>query len=348
MLKKELLDTLSNLSPALGGAKSLVPVHPCFCFSGKEVFAYDDTAALYAKLEAPWKGAVRGAVLQAWLAAAGAKEVEAEVSESSLKLKCGRARAEFPILPESEFLFSLPDMSKAPKIPLTPAVLAAMTRASLAMGTDGQHPWRCGLQLYFVEGEVTVYACDNASAARAWVAGQEIPKALYGKAPLLPVRFVELLLARAGEGSSLYITDEWFAADLKDGVRMFGAVPGQTDLKTFQGLFADSSTNRKACVPLPKTWWGALTRAGVLLAGEKEAPAEFSAEGEKAALTTLSSLGNSKDSFKLEGAMEKTSARIPPAIALKAKDLVDKFMVTKGPAFFFAGDRFDFVVAAGA
>ncbi len=352
MLRKQLVDVLSSVSGALGSVKEPGPILPCFCSTGEKLFAYDETAALETKIALPWKGGVRGADLLSWLKAATAKEVELSVADSKLYLKAGRAKFDTQILPETEFLFAPPDLSKAPAVKLAAGGILALRRATLSMGEDIQHPWRCGIQAKFGEKDVTFYAASEATAARA-VAEATVPKALRTAAPLLPPRFVSLLLADAGLDVELYVTDAWFAAKLGNGNMLYSAVREGSNVETFDSLFADVPTLRKKVVPLPKTWWGALSRASVILSNAKDAPATCEIKDGKMILTALSATGQSRDSFKLDAEHANVTVKMSPAIVAKAINEVDTFAIESGKnptdgsrLYFGAKDKLDLIVAA--
>jgi len=350
MERTALLSALKSVSGTLGGPKSLVPIHPCFCFDGERVFAFDDSAALVTPLVTPWRGGVRGQPMQDWLSAAGAKVVTLDVTESSMKVKCGRASTEFPVLPEEDFIFAPPSLGDCPRLEVTPQLLAALQHVTISMATGCPQPWRNGVQVEIAKGKVVLYSCDDAAASRA-VVKMKTPIALRGKDPLLPGRFVELFLAgmKKGGTTSIYLSDEWYAAMIGEGTTLFSAVPTMKNLGLFQGLFSDADENFKAAVPLPKTWFGALKRTSVLIGNMRDVAADCRISGGKMVVEVTTPLGHARDSFKI-GKHADMNVKIPPAVAAQCIGRVDRFVLHASPKFCFfdADGSFCFLVAAGS
>ena len=348
MNRLELVTPLKLVAACLAPAKDPIPVNPCFCFTGTEVYTFNDQAALVAPFKSVWKGAIQGATMLGWLDASKAKDIEVEPAATSLAIKAGRAKTELPILPVTEFRFAVPDLAKAPSVKLDASALVALKRATLSMDEGTAHPWRTGVQAIFTEKEVTWFTCDDASAVKTY-ATCETPKELRGASPLLPPAFVKLLLARGGTEVRLTLTPEWYAATLDDGAVLYSAVPEATDVPTFQGLFSDVSKYKKDAAALPATWWGAMTRLNVLLAADKGlGHAAVEVKDGKMVLTILSALGQARESFKMETVFKVSALKIPPAIVARAVGEVTKFSLAEGPRLMLFADTMDMVIAAGA
>ena len=112
MLRKDLLDKLVTVSPALAST-DLIPILTHFWFDGGSLVAYNDQIGISVPFETDIEGAVPGATLLNLLktTSRGITKVVFSMKEAVLEVAAGRARMKLALMPPKDFegIFEMPE-----------------------------------------------------------------------------------------------------------------------------------------------------------------------------------------------------------------------------------------------
>lgn len=314
---------LDRIAPALS-TKDLIQVLACFCFGKTEVYAYDDQVCLIHPYDGHEdfvpniRGAVRGRLLLDFLHASRSKTVEVEgtAGSGSMTVKCGRAKLDVPVLPESDFLFEPPPMKKAKEITLSETFLGDLRTAAASMGHDPSNPWRLGVTLIYNDAGYAMYSTDNKTITRV-TSGSEVDPD-QDLVTLLPPRFVELLLdlSKKDVASTLQFTKDWVQIQFAGGMRLFSKSISGASPKEYVRMVGGVEGRADKPSELPKGIDRCFERALTVTPFAKEPFTQLSVKGDRLRFKTISPAGEVADSLPLTGAKE-ISIRVPPEIARK-------------------------------
>lgn len=361
MLRVDLQCAIASVTEALA-SKDHVPVLACVCFTeSDEVYAFDDSIALVYPIKTGIKaGGVRGVPLDAWLRSVTAKELSI-VDGDSVTFKAGRSRIELGKVGSDKFVFSKPKISsKGAKyeedlsFSVTPEFVESLSVAMLAMGTDPGHPWRVGVTMRLEEDRVTFFSSDDAVVVKS-TCQLKAPKALCGRAVVLPPRFVSAFLARAKGRTTLAVGESAICAVFEKGLRLYSALFGSEDPKQFEQLFAGVSEVRKEACPLPKNFWGMLDHSQIPLKNSAQDPlARIRVEGEgKLTVFTDSKIGSGRDTGDLGVSKSKKphptgEGSFCPEFVARFKSMVTDVRLEFGSRMIFFGKGREILVCFGA
>lgn len=194
MKRNDLLLALNAAKSSLVGV-DFIPILSHFCFAEGMVYAYDDISAVILDCEGVehLKGGVRGEMFLGVLQTC-AEEITLRQKSETLTLETDNGKVDFPMLPDSEFLFSMPDMSGAFQIPVTEEFLSALALCAATVGRDPRRPEFVGITLALGKKECCMYSTDNVTFSKYTLEG------LKGIAPttlVLPKSTADQVLALA-------------------------------------------------------------------------------------------------------------------------------------------------------
>lgn len=304
MNRKQLLDVLAIVRPALASA-SLIQVLTHFCFTEREVLAYNDQIGISTPLRAGFSGAVPGGTLLSILGASLAAEAELSASEAELLVKAGGMKARLPLLPPDAFLFEMTD-AKGDALPVAGKdFVAAISGCLRSTSSDTSVPDQLGVTLIPKKKSIDMYSVNGASMSRATVA-LSAPQTL-SRRVTLPAPFCEQLARLAADdeaGASLTVAADHALLKTASGTRLFSKlvdVPKPLDFEAqFAEIVPDDLDARS--VKIPDAFKLALERALVISdpSGER-VYSNLSIKDEVATLITKSGKGEIRDRIRLKG-----------------------------------------------
>lgn len=166
MKTTDVMQALTLAKNSLGSEGTLdILSHFCFVFSA--VYAFNDKTATIVEFDSPFLGALRGELLLSFLSGSTAQEIEFEPSESSVKIKLGRLKAELPMIPESSFVFPLDevlesfDSDEMLDIPLRKDLANALQECLPTVGDDALDSKINGVTITCTKNGLTLYSSDN-------------------------------------------------------------------------------------------------------------------------------------------------------------------------------------------
>jgi DNA polymerase III sliding clamp (beta) subunit (PCNA family) len=294
MQRAALVSTLEFVSRALA-ENDLVPVMQCFCFTGKEVVAYNDTLAIIAPCETPGAFALNGKLLVKLLNASQGEEVTFTLGEKhEVTVKAGRSVFKLPYHPADKLFVFVEPVVKASPIsqPWSEARAKAVAAAFTTSSKDLTQEGLMGLCV----NQGNLYGCDSDALTRCegWLGGMST----FGPATM-PNAFCEALLKAPqvyDDKQRLIITNEWAKAQIGN-YRIYGRMLASTPLDHEQ-LIKDTVKGKLTYVALPDGLEHALSRAMVVAEAES-AKTVLTVEAGKLRLLTTTHMGVVKDNLPL-------------------------------------------------
>lgn len=345
MKRTDLLEALRRVAPALANRK-FVPIMSCFCFTAKEVVAYNDTVALGAPLASGLSGGLEGEVLLRWLGESRAPEVEISQDKKRVQLKASRSRLELKAMPPDAFVFEWPKVPEADiSLPLADELLEAIKKCCVSMGNDPSQPWQTGITVAFDKRQVRLYSTNNIAAFMTAI-DLKVPKALRKLVLLLPPAFCSLLVATAGrdEAKDLLVDNAWVIARFASGLRLFGRVSTEASLEDYSSIFSDKLAGQAEAllVPVPSGLTSTLARNRVVLNGNDK----FSQMviSEEKLVVSSKGIGQVTDKVRMPGHHD-CKIEMSPEVLSSALEHAKKLCFIEGKCAVLRGKGFTRVVA---
>ncbi len=300
MKRIDVVDLLDIVSPAL--AKSgLIPILSHLCFTGTHAMAYNDQIGISVPFKTEFTGAVPGDVLLNLLHNSKAKDIDFIPSENELLIKAASSRLKLPLLPDSSFVFEMPE-SKTLSLPVKVGdFISAVDECLLSVGNDASVPDQLGVTIIPDGKELAICATNNATLTHSKVA-------LSGKCDLkspitLSTEFCRQLIKLAKNETKVEVHDDHALAISSIGVRLFGKLIEIEKPLDFLGVMKRHVPDDviKSAVPIPSKLRLMLERAIIVTmsSATEQTYTEISIQGGKMRFVTQSMLGEVVDSVML-------------------------------------------------
>jgi len=271
--KEKILPVLKVLQPGLSTAEN-VPALSCYCFTGETAHAYDDFIGITMPCATPFTGGLKGKLFQQFVNAAKKDEIITEEKDGSILFKSGRSKLELPLVPEDEFLFTVPSTKKVKSFEVSAKFIDGIQSCNLSLGADTNNAWRMGVTIAGCKAGVWLFSSDNLTTTRVTVKDATLAEKFKGKELQLSPRFCTMLvkLAKANEIKSIKFTEEWAIATFKGGLKMFGRTGNEVTASRFKQVFSMVATKeaRGALIPVPEGAEGAVANALAVLSSTAE------------------------------------------------------------------------------
>jgi DNA polymerase III sliding clamp (beta) subunit (PCNA family) len=190
-LVSELLAKIQLVRPALSAQKH-VPILSHVCFTGEDLYAFDDIAFAQEPFETDFAGAVPGEMLlQVLRAYPATAEVALSKKKAGLELavKGRKTSTKLPMLEVDQFLFDSERYDAAKKcLKFTEGLQNKLKRVLLGVGDSGHRVSMTGV---VVTPEGTLWSTDNVTLTVL----EEAHAGFKNKPFVLPKRLVEMLVA---------------------------------------------------------------------------------------------------------------------------------------------------------
>jgi hypothetical protein len=339
MIRTDFLDLLRRLSPALA-KKDFVAIFQCFCFTGEEVYAYDDTLAIKAPCPTEFSGGVSGSMLLGFLAASRIKEIEILVEKEEITFKAGRSRMKAALVDPDEFLFEDPG-EKGTTLEIGGDFISAVAAALPFMGTNPSQPDLLGLTL--VIGKTSyIYASDNLTAVREAVEMKNLPKGAEKIILALSPRFCSLLVANHAKDpvKSLTLGKTWSRAEFSSGLTIYAPCVGEPSKEKYEEMFADILSGEAGeFIDIPKAFGRCCDRAIVGTGGSSEVLTliRYQKKG-RLSLVTQNPGGEIRDTLKLKAPWADLQASIPAETLARAAERSETFCIVPGAYIAFRSE----------
>lgn len=346
MNRKHLLDTLTNVRPALS-TKEFIEVFTCFCFTGDSVFAYDDLIAIKAPIEVPIKGAVKGSMLLDMLRSLNGEEVELMQNGNSLQINSAGSELKLPMLGEESFFFRPSALEGyAWSIPIDDKLLRAFSKCLLSASSDSSNPERMGVTLTIGDdgrSQITAYSTDGVSITSVIVGNAQGD--VSGKY-VLPTDFCKAIV----ELSPVVEGEKWLAvSDIEHKVvasvgdysitsKLIDAEP--LDFVNTIKRFFDGGGD---FVAIPDTVGSALTRAELIVKGNNS-HCVLEADDRTLRIDARSTYGEVLDECSLSDHHSKVKVSINPYLVRRVLDNANQMQVNRN-AVVLLGEEYVHLVA---
>ena len=329
-------DRLKAIAVGLSTDDKVSPILRSLCFVGRKggkVYAFNEKVAAVAKFDAPFEGAVRGKVFLDWLGAVTGKDLMVEPTEEALSIRCGRARLELPLMAASEFVFEEPIMG-ADAVTAGDDFPALLRDVALCLGTEPGQEWAFGLTMLFGKTSVELFTSDNVISASA-TAAAKVPKALRGKAVLVPPQFVPILL-KVGKGDAFKVGEQWLSMKSGD-VTYYGRLGDAVSVKTYREIMEGVREAGKTAKTLPPTWWGIMRRHVGILAGEKDQVTQFTVADDKLTVLSRGGNGQAKDTATFGGKVGTFDVKVLPDVLMRVPKSAGRIALVASHKLAFIG-----------
>lgn len=263
MNRKQFLDNLATVSPALSDS-SLIPVLTHFCFTGRDLVAYNDTIGISVPQKTDFEGAVPGVLLNL-LKSTRAKEVEFEPKDDNVKVKASSTKFNLGLVPAEDFtaFFTMPK-SEGDNLPLKnkQGFFKSVEGCLRSIGTDTGQQDQLGVTL-IPEGKKLLMYTTNTSTISHDVA--RLTGDVSFERITLPKQFCEQML-KMGKGAKsfhLEIHDD-YALMVADKVMVYSRLLFSDAPLEFQGILEQHFPEGMEMVPMPSKLKGILERAIII------------------------------------------------------------------------------------
>jgi DNA polymerase III sliding clamp (beta) subunit (PCNA family) len=347
MQRTELIEVLEMLRPAIAD-KGLVPIFTTYCFTGSELYAYNDDLGILTQWESNQPFAVDGNTLLGLLKNSRAKEVEFVFNDEntdagSVLVKAGRSRFRLPFFTEEEFLFDSPANGAAwdIQIDVDAAFMEGLQFCMVTTSTDNTMPALMGVTLRKEGKGLGLFSCDGDCISRYGFKGKPTDEQY-----TLPNDFCSAMVKIvAGElgGTKLMLNKEWAWVSFKQGedrtIEIFGRILSASDKIDHAELIKKTVKAEPDYLGVPDGLDNALSRARVVADSESlPTVISFDAEGKLRLSTESKSLGIVKDMLPTDGHPE-VKAAVSAALMQRALTVSDRLAVLENCTVYRKGDN---------
>ncbi len=333
MNRDELTKSLDLVGQALA-QQPIVPVFQCYCFTGHEVLAYNDTIAIVAPCLTEEQFAVNGKTLSGLLGATFCKTVEFSLEKNDLVIKAGTSNFKLPYFKPEEFLFDEPEDKWDFTVKGTNLVSGLMA-CLLTASRDQSQAALMGITILKGTKGVTLYSCNSDAMTRCG------PPVTISTPYIVPVQFCEAVLkvnSALEEAFTLSLNNDWAMAEFENGHRVYGRMltpsPNQPD---YNLLVEQTLKSTPTYVPIPEELPGALARARVV-ADPESAKTVFTVRGNRLNLVTTTAMGVVKDAMAFKH--EDVEANVSAALLARALPLTSTMAIMENCCAFKSEELF--------
>lgn len=329
MNREELVRKLEIVSPALAD-NDLLPVLTHFCFTGKQVVAFNDQIAIAAPLDVDGLvGGIPGKTLLALLRNSQAKDATIEPDGTNIILKMAKAKVTLPILPKEAFIFEtklLKPEGNEIAVKDWKQLVKALGSCLLSVGTDTSVPDQLGVTIIPDGKTLQLFATNNHTLSYATVSLTK--PAPFKQRVILPASFCRQVMAATKEP---YLEINKSHALLTSGkVTVFGRLLESDMPIQFMETLESHAPEKtmKALVTAPGTLKLALDRAVVITEGSTDkAKTLFQVQNGELVMISRTQQGEVIDRFNLNDHPD-VKVRIEPKHLRSGLDFADQMMIT--------------------
>lgn len=333
--RTDLANALAAVKPALSDGK-ILKILDHFCFTGNELFAYNDSFAIMVPFETEFVGAAPN-VLAKLIDTVTKEEVVLSTVDNLLVLTAPPSpmKTKLPVMPPEDFTFTWPEQTNKTTIQLTVIndFITALEHCMRSVGKDGHRPEQRGITLVSDEDGLALYSTDAITLTRARVPDSEIED---GGRAILPTAFCKHLIEvgkvkEDEKPGTLTITDN-YCTFVRDGIKLYGRLLDSsepTDLGEVVRRHLDQKAESGA-IPIPANLEEVLQRAIYINdAASTGAPnATFTVTKEQLRIDTATDRGENKDLIKFKKHPD-VSANFDAKRIQGALGAFDKILITK-------------------
>lgn len=333
MNRKELVEKLELTSRALAQS-NIIPILQSFCFTGKQVIAYDDNLGIMAPCETKERFVVNGKTLLGLLSNSHSEAVEFSIEGHDLIVKAGRSTFKLPHDPVEDYLFKEPDGKQfSLKIPIAMELLNGLGACLLTASKDQTQGALMGVCL---TGK-SLYSTDGDAISR--FTGYWASKEAY----ILPNSFCEALIKFSPEKGELALGKEWCRAKLDTGYVIYGRLVETDTPIDYEDWIKKTIKGVAQFDPLPKGFNAALSRARVV-ADPESAKTVLTAQAGRLKMLTETSMGVVKDTLAF-AEQDEVEANVSAELIQRCASLTDEMAVFNNCCAFKKGDELFILVS---
>lgn len=305
--REELARVAALVRPALA-SKDYIPALTCIRFDGGEATAYNDVTAIGALCTLDIERCVPGDFLIRAMGTFGGADVVFERgADASMVLKSGRSTLKTPTLDAAEFPFAWPGEDEGEGMPLDRAIVRAIERCLVSVGSNPAHPAQMGVTLESDGGRAVLYSTDNYTVSRC-DSGAKVK--LPGDAPVILPRFfceqlVALCKAHPEAKLTLVLLDGAVLVEVGERARILTKTPVDLvplDFPRIVSKHVDLKRIKDLVSAIPDAFDGALNRALLVLSGEVVPETKFEVGGKAVSMESRSAQGTSEDEVPFDNA----------------------------------------------
>jgi DNA polymerase III sliding clamp (beta) subunit (PCNA family) len=354
--RESLVKNLAKLLPAVADDKKLrIEVLANICFTGQEVYAWNDIIAIALPWPSDFQGAVPGKPLVEMLAASRAPNVALEPAGAVMAVRAGGMKATLNLMPASHFVFAWPKESEPPRIvldidkPLRDALDICLKAATPKVGGN---PEVTGVTVITRKDRLLLYATDNTVMTAIAIAA---PGTQPGTRFTLPGQFCEQLVGLAPPDAAVALAvGKAHVLCVIDELRLFGRLITANKPLPFedihQRLYPDGTAAE--LVDVPPLLERALERAQVVaasgaLGSDTTVFSDLTIKAGMLTLATHARAGHIIDTVAVKGHADLEPVRISAKLVQQAVKAGFTHMVVRPSAVVLVADNITHLISCG-
>ena len=345
--RADFIDTLKQAEPALS-SQDFLPILSHYCFDGEKVTAYNDMQAVQVRLETDFIGGLPGSVLTKMLSSYSNEFVEINSTvPTEVEMKSGKSKIKLPLLPNTMFLFHMPELEDLPKFELNSTFLDGLSKTLISVGTDPTHPSQMGISLYYGK-EVVLYSTDNLAVSKYTTkcTCKETGRVI------LPTPFCQTLSSamKSYKADKMYMSigAGFVVVQIGEKVSLFSKFVAEDEGHSldFEAILKQfTPKGEKVYMEIPTEFESALERSLILLSKQIDKETSCSVKGKVVAMSTETPDGQGNDRVEFEGSFpEDLDFRVDPTLIKRVLTVCSEICF-KGTAVLLKDERFFHLVS---
>lgn len=297
-----LLKTLELVQPALATSASVpVPIFRCLCFSGEQVYAYNDEIGIVADLKLDCKPfAVNGVALIDLLKSISAEDIDLAIDDGDLLIKSGKLNLKLPYMTENDFIFEPPTAKYVSSASFNSEVIEGLELALDTSSKEDTMRALMGVNFNF-DDNLTLYSCDGDTITKYTPQCVGIGKGNFTASNPFCDALIKTAKETGTEDITLSFNKEWACAELANwSITIYGRMQEIPEPFDYEGLITKTVGKKQQFAPMPLGLREALTRAEIIAKAESK-PTRVKINGGTLGLHTASSLGDVREELNIRG-----------------------------------------------
>jgi len=326
MNRSNLVSTLELVGRALA-ANNQVPIYECFCFNGKNVYAFNDELGIIAPCDVAEPFAVNGSVLLGLLKNSHSEEVDFTIDDQhDVVIKAGKSRFRMPYSTKEDFLFTPPKLKAPLVIDIDEKFIKGLEACLITTSHDDDKRAFQGVCLEQGKKYLTMYSSDGDAITRFVTEYKDTNALSY----FMPISFCESIIKiiqdTKSDKSNLHLTNEWVRATV-EGFDIYGRLLERNSVLDYEAEISKTLKGTPTYIGLPRGFDHALSRARVI-ADAESAKTTLTVKDGKLSLYTETHAGIVRDSVPF-GKHNDVEADVSAELVQRAIGLCDEMALTE-------------------
>lgn len=325
MNRAELITALDLCRPCLSN-HALVPMLSHFCFDKSFITAFNGTQAVITAFESELNCGVPGELFYRLMNSYQTEDVEVLQKEKEVTIKAGSNNAKLSTIPETDFVFDLPELESLSHFPINMKMLTGLNSCLMSVSDNPMQKNLYGVTVKNNKRGLNIYSTDlkTLSCYNA--------EPVHGKdfTLLLPKLFTGLLIVfgKSYKEGTFYLGEDFVCVDFGDTL-LYSKVLTDIDFLDFETEINRHINDGLVFQEVPESLAPAIDRSLIFVSSEIDQFARVSIDSKKMEIYTNGPFGDSLEKISLKKPLPKMEFKMDVGLLQKGVLVSKELVFTK-------------------